>query len=185
MNEGRLSTIKETIDNWYRNNIITSDEKIEDTPYCNDLTIGIYGGLKKDNKVGDLYYKKREDLYSEAAPSLTCQNKDYAYTVSDQVNGNGALTYKVGLLSADEIKYTDGTLNSNTTYYLYTGTDWWTASPFGFDGATTLGFRIGTDGHFSRYNVGNASGVRPAISLVPGIRSVDGTGTTDEPFIVK
>lgn len=127
------STIKTTIDTWYQNNMTGYTEKLEDTTWCNDRTVNTYGSWSKDgNAVSSyaLYYKTQSE---SSTPKLTCRNKVDVYTVNDKVNGNGDLDYPVSLLTVDELRYAGGWYrNNNTTYYLYTGQFWWSASPYRF-----------------------------------------------------
>ena len=53
-------------------------------------------------------YGGNAELY--ASPSLICPNDNNGgklskFTVDDTTNGNGNLTYKIGLLTADEIAF--------------------------------------------------------------------------------
>ena len=44
------------------------------------------------------------------------------YTTSGSSQGNKALTYPIGLITADEVAYAGGVYgSSNSSYYLYTG----------------------------------------------------------------
>lgn len=180
------STIKTKVDTWYHDNMLEYDSKIEDTPYCNDREIGTYGGWDKDSPVGYLYYQKYNDMWSLYKPVLTCRNKNDAYTVSDTVNGNGDLTYKTGLLTADEITYAGASAgSSNRSYYLYTGQDWWSASPDRFSNFIAGGFYVIWNGNLVYDAVYSSNGARPVVSLVPGTRSIEGDGTVEDPFIVE
>ena len=68
-------------------------------------------------------------LVNNKTPSLSCSKND-SFTVNESSTGNGKLKYPVGLLTADEVAYAGGRSGSNnTTYYLYTGSTWWTMSP--------------------------------------------------------
>jgi hypothetical protein len=75
-------------------------------------------------------------------PSLICPNDNNGgklskFTVSDTTNGNGALTYKMGLLTADELELSGYPKwnyynESELTYYLNqnaNGAWYWALSP--------------------------------------------------------
>ena len=133
--------------------------------------------------------------YETAAnPSLVCpnagsDNKLSKFTVSDRINGNGNLTYKVGLLTADEIVFAGAIYSSdNSTYYLKqnaTGTWRWSLSPYRFSGAYAYVWFVYSTGYLNfNYVVSNSGGLRPAVSIHSGVH-VTGTGTTSDPYIVQ
>ena len=72
---------------------------------------------------------------------------------------------------------------SNTSYYLYNGSNWWTMTPYASGGEITANMLIvGT-------SIGNAttistSGIRPAVSLQSGIKFA-GVGTAINPYTVS
>lgn len=180
------STIKETIDTWYKNNMVAYTSKLEDTDYCNDRSITTYGGWKDANSATSpyLYYGARNRLVSLYKPSVSCSNND-KFTTSTNA-GNGKLEYPVGLLTADETVLAGSKYSSqNTNYYLYTGQNWWTMSPYLFFYDYACGFAVQTNGSIS-YNYESFDyGVRPAISLKAGTKYVSGDGTAASPFVVE
>ncbi len=109
------------------------------------------------------------------------------YTTSDETgDGNGILTYPVGLITADEVAMAggkDGT--GNSSYYLYTNNYYWTMSPFYFYTSGWAGvFGVGVSGGLSFSDVSNAWGVRPVINLKANITFSGGNGTSGSPFVV-
>ena len=93
------STIKTYIDNWYKNNMTSYTEKLEDTVFCNDRSMS--------NKESNGWNPNGGSTTSEiwfkyyiipTTPSLKCTNENDKFTVENS-NGNGALTYPVGLLT--------------------------------------------------------------------------------------
>ena len=126
------STIKTYLDNWYKTNIVgtTNEQYLVDNVFCNDRSMaGNNSGTGAG--VSRTYYR----WYNWASSSynnkmmLKCPQKNDAFTVSDTTNGNGALTYPVGLLSTDEIVLAGGWATDNSGYYLYSGQYWWASSP--------------------------------------------------------
>ena len=110
---------------------------------------------------------------------LTCPQKNDAFTVSDTTNGNGALTYPVGLLSTDEIVLAGGWNASNSGYYLYSGQYWWASSPSYFNGSDA-GVRLVSSGGYADYNyyVYFNRGARPVFNLkAEAIKYGDGTAS--------
>ena len=105
------SKILQNLETWYKNNLESYESKLTDTIWCNDKSTFItytsgstYGtGLGYGtNKTG---YGARNRIYggnpaSYASPSLICPNDNNGgklskFTISDTVNGNGNLTYKI------------------------------------------------------------------------------------------
>ena len=133
------STIKTYIDNWYKTNILgtANEQYLADNVFCNDRSISTYT-TSSNTKLGygtnSTYYRWvygpwNGTNYGNMKMMLTCPQKNDAFTVSDTTNGNGALTYPVGLLSTDEIALAGGWNVSNSGYYLYSGQVWWASSP--------------------------------------------------------
>ena len=181
------STIKTAIDTWYAANMTSYTNKLEDTPYCNDRTIYQLNGWNPNggSTTSHLYFNAYGRTQSPYTPSLTCNTND-AFTVSAS-NGNGKLTYPVGLLTADEIRLAGGKSGTkNSTYYLYTNQYWWSGSPncFSFDNAYE--FYVYNTGNLNNQGVYPARGVRPTVSLKPGTKfSSGGDGTSTNPYVVE
>ena len=182
------STIKAAIDGWYSTNMTSYTSKLEDTPYCNDRTIYQLNGWNPNG--GDttkyLYLGAYGRTQSPYTPSLTCNTND-AFTLPGNANGNGKLTYPVGLLTADEIRLGGGKRDTgNSTYYLYTSQSWWSGSPISWGSSNAREFVVLTTGNLSIYAVNNARGVRPAVSLKPGTKFASGgDGTPTNPYVVE
>ena len=186
------STIKDVIDNWYSENMTNYTNKLEDTVWCNDRSIYSKGGWNQNDGItsGDwVNYSLRFSAYNRVLnthiPSLTCSRDIDKFTVSTS-NGNGALIYKVGLLTADEIMLSGaGNGTSNNSYYLYTGNDWWAGSPSDFVHYRAYEFEVFSDGDHGGGNVWYSSaGVRPSVSLAPGTEMSSGDGTANLPYVV-
>ena len=185
------STIKRTVDNWYKTNIVDAgySDKVADVIYCNDRQIDNLSGYGTAlgygrNQTG---YMARYRLYTNKSPILTCTNKNDRFTVSDTSRRNGALTYPVGLITADEVAMGGGVFgssNSNSSYYLYTGSTYWTMSPYFFDSGVANEFFVRSSGRIDYDYVNVSYGVRPVLSLKSDI-SVTGTGTQNDPFLVQ
>ena len=135
-------------------------------------------------------------------PTLICPldndgGKLSKFTVKDTINGNGALDYKVGLLTADEVLYAGSidyygyqALNYNNSpinNYLRensTGAWYWSFSPDSFlDGVLVL--LVGGGGEAGSNWVTGTSGLRPAVSLTSATTISGGTGTSSNPFVVN
>jgi hypothetical protein len=118
-------------------------------------------------------------------PSVTCINTRDSFTV-DSKNGNGKLTYPVGLLTADEYTLAgSGNKGYSTTAYLHTGKYQWPLSPYSFSGVNAIEFYLNSSGILSYNGVDFTRGVRPSVSLKPGTYVSGGDGSVSTPYIVE
>ena len=124
------STIKKTINTWYKNNLLSYQDKISDAIYCNDRSLTEGTGIK--NTEG--YYGINSRL-ENMQPSYICINKNDKFSVDNNI-GNGNLTYPIGLLTMDEIMFSGssgGNISSSiSSSYLYNDGIWCTMTPVGF-----------------------------------------------------
>ena len=172
------STIKTVIDTWYKTNMTNYTLQLEDTVFCNDRSYTTSGS--------NSYFDARARLYVNKQPTLKCQNTKDKFTV-EASNGNGNLTYPVGLITADEMSYAGGVCNSSNTndsFYLYTGQYYWTLSSYAFNYLTARGFYLTSVGALNDNNINYFYGVRSVISLKSGTTISSGSGTATDPFIV-
>ena len=190
------STAKAVIDAWYQENMTDYTSQLEDTVFCNDRSYDVSGtGWDKDatnisnliNGASPLIFNgwKRLNsmLSSTVSPTLVCKNGNDKFTVSSN-KGNGALTYPVGLITADEIAYAGGVVGtSNSSFYLYNGQDSWLLSPNGFEGDVG-GLFLSSDGFLGSDGVGSSGGLRPVVSLKPGAMILGGSGWSSCPYII-
>jgi len=191
------SDLKTLVDTWYRTNIVDKNlgDKVADVVFCNDRsTLGkAETGWNEDTGLG---YRSQKTAYGTTArvggpwqtsivqPNFTCPQKNDAFTVNDEVLGNGDLTYPVGLITADEIvaagsgKYA----TSNLNYYLYKGYWYWSLSPCCFNGSYANMFNV-NDG-FSHIQANHPSGtVAPVINLkAEYVQTMVGDGTINNPY---
>ena len=175
------STIKGVIDTWYHDNMTSYTSQLEDTVFCNDRSYTTSGS--------SLYFGAYTRLSTNKTPTLKCAQDNDKFTV-DASNGNGALTYPVGLITADEMAYAGGKYYSsssyaNSSFYLYTGKFYWALSPFYFDSSYAIEFYLTSAGNLHHYLVDTSRGVRPSVSLQPGIGMTGGgLGTSADPFVI-
>ena len=185
------STIKTAIDNWYSTNMTSYTNKLEDTVWCNDRSIYITGGWNPNGGSTSggwtsysLVFSRYKNLQN-ASPNLTCSRNLDKFTTSTE-NGNGELTYPVGLLTVDEIMLAGGKdYISNTSYYLYTGTEYWTLTSRAFISDGSREYYISADGTISHSYVRSVLGVRPTISLKPENIISSGNGTAENPYVIS
>ena len=167
-----------TLNGWYRANLLEYAKYIDgNAGFCGDRRVssGTGGGTSTTN------YQPYTRI-SSSSPSLSC-NKNDIYTTDEFELGNGALTYPIGLISADEAMFA-GIPNwnsSNTNNYLYTGQYYWTMSPSGFNGSYAGVFRVALGGVLYYDWVHDTNGVRPVINLKSAI-AITGSGSKTDPF---
>ena len=182
------STIKTTIDNWYKDNLNTIYGKYLSTTavYCNDRSTS-------DNKNFGAYTR----LITNKTPSYDCTATEDKFTV-DTSTGNGKLTYPIALMTVDEVSFAGGVWIKNApTWYYYnsangssTGSNWWwLLSPGYWNGSTAYVLNVGGSSNPGRLATGyvdNATrGVRPTISLKSCIKYSTGNGSANEPYTIK
>ena len=182
------STIKTVIDNWYEANLASYEEYLEDTVWCNDRSMNTQtNGWRENGSLTEyMYYGAYGRNRQTYKPSVTCPNKNDAFTVNDTTKGNGALNHPVALLTADELTMAgSGYPGYSTSSYLYTNRVWWSLSPNYFDYYNASEFRLYSSGTLYSSNVNYSSGVRPAVSLAPGTSFASGDGSADTPYRVR
>ncbi len=185
------TNVKTVLDNWYQTNI--SDKSFEsqvvNNLFCNDRQLesevgGVATGPGHGNTGVYINYAAYYRLIDYKTPTLKCGLKNDRFTTSaDTTIGNGALTYPIGLITADEAALA-GLVNgkTNTTNYLYTSKNWWLLSP-GSSGGNAYVFFVYLPGYLGNNAVNYSNGVRASISLTSDT-IVSGTGTTTDPFRV-
>ena len=184
------STIKTYIDNWYKTNILgtANEQYLADNIFCNDRSIsndntGTGAGTTRTNYRWNL--GPWESGNHNDNMKLICPQQNDAFTVSDTTNGNGALTYPIGLLSTDEIVLAGGWNASNSGYYLYSGQVWWASSPYSFNGNDAFVRFVYSNGRAdSNDNVDYSLGVRPVLNLKAEVLA-QGTGTASDPYRIS
>ena len=160
---------------------------------ANETGTGTQIGTSKFNSsynhnryVGYMYGSSNSDYnstHTNTNPS-TIEKADI-YTIDEFEHGNGALTYPIGLISADEAMFAGIPWSgSNSNNYLYTGQTYWTMSPSSYSGSSARVFSVFSSGDlFGDGVVNNSDGVRPVINLKSAI-AISGSGTTGDPFKV-
>ena len=183
------SDILKNLETWYTNNLTSYESKLADTIWCNDKST-VSGGLGYGTNATN--YGAYNRLASTKQPTLKCPNDNNGgklskFTVDDTKNGNGNLTYKIGLLTADEIAFAGSiayTYNRSTYLQENTGTTWWwSLSPYAFGGSLADVWDVGS-GRLYGSGVSFNEGLRPVISLISST-NVTGDGTSENPYIVE
>ena len=183
------SDILKNLETWYTNNLTSYESKLADTIWCNDKST-VSGGLGYGTN--GTSYGAYNRLASTKQPTLKCPNDNNGgklskFTVDDTTNGNGNLTYKIGLLTADEIAFAGSiayTYNRSTYLQENTGTTWWwSLSPIHFNGGYADVWFV-YSGYLYSNRVHRNYGLRPVISLISST-NVTGDGTSENPYVVE
>ena len=178
------SDIKVYLDTWYQTNIsgTENEQYLADNIFCNDRSFsssnsGTGAGVSKT------YYNWYN--WHASKSNLKCPQKNDAFTVSDTTNGNGALTYPIGLITTDEAVLAGGWSSSNSGYYLYSGSWYWASSPHRFSGDDARVKRVYSSGNaYDSRSVSGSSGVRPVFNLKAEIL-LQGSGTATDPYRIS
>ena len=178
------SSVKEKLDNWYKNNLLNFNSYINDSGFCNDRTINSGDGYSADKSTDyQGYYRFGTDK-----AVLYCPDSDNdLFTAKSSNRGNKALTYPIGLITSDELTYAGSARgNVNKKFYLY-DYSYRTMTPSIYGSisqvADTYGF-FG-DGIVYSYGVATSLNIKPVISLKSDIEISGGIGTINDPFVVK
>ena len=181
------STIKQAIDKWYagttlKDNALVSQNQI----FCNDRSASSTQTAAWTSTGTQYYYGARGRLSESTSPVLTCPTASDKFTVNTS-NGNGALTYPVGLITADEVAMAGGVYGiANSSYYLYTNEYYWLGSPDSFiSSGYARDFSVDLSGYFNNIGVNNNdNGARPVVSLSSKAK-LSGSGTYDDVYTVS
>ena len=182
---GTNSTIKNTIDTWYKNNLTNYTKYLSTTAiYCNDRT-------------GDgTYFGAYTRLITNKTPTYDCTDTNDKFTV-DTSTGNGKLTYPIALMTADEVSFAGGLYGTNApTWYYYNSANgsstgstwWWLLSPYFWNGSYAGVFGVygsSNPGYLNSGYVLYTNGVRPAISLKSCIKYSTGDGSASAPYTIE
>ena len=189
------STIKTTIDNWYKTTTLETDAATkalvsQDQIFCNDRSAttsdsGTPGEISGSMSTSTTYYYGAYvRLVTNKSPQLKCPTESDKFTSRKSSIGNKALTYPVGLITADEVAMAGGVYpTSNSTYYLYTKQSYWSGSPYYFvSRGNAFEFFVDSSGMLT-YSIYYTNGVRPVISLSSKAK-LSGSGTYNDVYTV-
>ena len=189
------SEIKTTIDNWYKTTTLETDSAtknlVADQIFCNDRSPSSTQTAAWTSTGAEYYYGANGRLTQTTKnPILTCPTASDKFTVNTS-NGNGALTYPVGLITADEIAMAGGVYGSgngssnNQSYYLYTNQHYWSGSPSDI-GSIGIAheFYVFSSGHIYDDRLSNSQGTRVVVSLSSEAK-LSGNGTYNDVYTVS
>ena len=179
------STIKGVLDTWYQDNLEDYADKIDgNAGFCGDRATWSGSGTGTIRTIYEAYPR----LYANAVPTFECASDSDLYTTSGSEDGNKALQYPIGLITADEVAYAGGVYGwTNESYYLCTGQSYWTMSPYIFDrpyGGASV-FDVGANGTLSSASVNwTDGGVRPVVNLKSSVQITGGNGSSGSPYVI-
>lgn len=188
------SIIKKELENWIKTTTLETDSKtkniIADQIFCVDRTSAIDSDGPYQELTGRIdlskqyFYGAFERIISKKIPSLRCPLSSDKFTATSNY-GNGALSYSVGLLTADELVFAGAAnLVNNSNFYLYTNQGYWLITPFRYSENKAFVFSLTNKGGILSTSLGSHYGVRPVISIKGNIEFT-GNGTWNEPYKVK
>ena len=166
------SIIAEYIDHWYEKNMTLYANYLDkNAVYCNNRSVADLGGWNPNG--GSL---NDEFLYKngEYTMDLNCENITDRFSVANK--NIAELKYPIGLLTAPESRLMDQS-------YSIIGHNYWLMSPGEYSNDHNYSTYVGNygTGHTSvRYE----EGVRPLITIKPGTKFKNGTGTYTDPYII-
>lgn len=212
--ENPQSLIKKMLDAWYRSNIADTLNENNNNSYANSVSPAIYCSDRTylSKQITPWFIDDHDhNMYNTAniknSITLICPGeknasgvytRDDRFNVVDNVNGNKLLFYPVGLVSAQEVALAGGYLRSdddlfeggnngmiNEGYYMYTGRNYWTMSPYGFDSGVARVVYVNSQGYMQPASVTNNFDVIPVLSLKVSAAVKTGNGSPDNPFIIR
>ena len=189
------STIKTYLDNWYKINLNGYTSYMSTTAgFCNDRSVA--PAAKIWHKLYDtaLGYGENTTYYGAGhrlsiyKPQFKCPQANDLFTITTSTKGNKALTYPVGLLTADEVIYAGAVQASDegvkkVNHYLNNDTVYTTMSVTISSGCS-LNIYYSYDGLVSDTG-DDRDGVRPVINLSSDVEIISGDGTINNPYVVK
>ncbi len=190
------SYIKAEVDEWFKKNIVNTEFEnyVADRIFCNDRSTpgNSVTGWLEDTSLGfgknNTGYGFMGRIRGNLNPQFTCPQENDKFTVEATSGGNGALTYPVGLITADEVIAAGSAKTANASYYLYKESEYWSMTPRDFhNGSTVVSayvYTIYETGSFGGQYVSNYRGVAPVINLkAEYLDQFQGNGTINNPYI--
>ena len=172
------SNIKTKLDNWYIDNLMDYSSWMDDAIYCNDRTSEPDYGYEDSDATRFKRYNNKSDA------SLSCPKND-AFTVKNE-DGNKALTYPIGSISADEAIMTANSGNyswltkDSYNYYTLTPRHY---TPVSSDGNYMYNSQVANDLN-DELSTKWGGEILPVISVTNEILVKDGDGTQPNPYIL-
>lgn len=171
------STLKKKIDEWYQTNLSSYSSYITDSGFCNDRSL--FSGL---GYAENSTYYRGHLLQDGSNPTFKCPNESRdLFTTSTSSKGNKALTYPIGLITADEFIFAGVTISGGSTYLPST----WTMTPE--RQAANAEIWLGSNGYLYQRipTTASAFGASPVINIKGSAVVSSGNGTSSSPYVIK
>jgi len=197
---GTESSVKTALDEWYEKSGLKTYEQYIDTNagFCGDRQPGTttkidYSsgrgiGIRETVYAGDIRLRRNTN---PSIPTLECIKTEDLYTHSSSITGNNKLDNPVGLITADEVVFaggfwSPGSSSTDQNHYLNIRNFYWTMTPSMYYSAGTRMIVVNTLGYVTSAAPNSSYILRPVINLKANTEFFeDGTGTQDNPFVVK
>ena len=176
--------------------LINHKDELDDVQWCNDRTIAGYHGwdISADNHLSDnkyLHFSAFGRLVGDAGvvdrsrPDLSCDVFNDAFTVNSS-NGNGDLSYPIGMLTADEAVLAGAIYEKVTNTYLkmVASKNQFFMTPYYISDDHIRMFSLSTSGELSSSYASNSNAIRPAIAVKNNLKILGGDGTTSSPYVI-
>ncbi len=171
------SIIKLTIDDWYKRNLLSYTNYLEDSIYCADRTISDYAGF--DYNGGDV----TKDIKFGNSSGLICNNITDRFSTS---NAKAKLEYPIALANSKEMEMLSYDKKTPfivpSPYYLMNAYSYFPMRVENNEKDIRMNI-VNTDGTIFS-DVGNY-GFRPVITLKPGTKYSAGDGSKENPYVVE
>ena len=165
------STIKNSIDAWYKRNLLEYDNYIDDTIYCNNRNILNLNGW---NPNGGVLNESFQFNGYASTTDLNCTQVTDQFSVS---NPSAQLKYKIGLPTFSEMNLL------NNSVIRKSGVWYWLGSPCCFDYRSCIR-SVNPDGDITDRSTVSKIGIRPTITLKSKTLYSSGDGSMADPYVV-
>ena len=176
------SAIKTVTENYYTAKLASYASYLADAGFCGDRDVNNTSGAK-------VYYRAYTRLVSNKTPQFKCgrtqadEDRDL-YTTSSATKGNHALTYPVGLITADELSFAGGVNGKVSKFYLNISSGFWAMTPSYYSSYAYLFYSYTGGVVGSTTSSGSSYATRPVINLKADTLVLGGSGTSNDPYKV-
>ena len=196
------SNIKTQVDTWYASNILNKTDAnnnllesyLSDEIFCNDRTSNssTFPLASGNNSYNYGSYTRNVTNKNPSFKCLNLSNDGFTLKMSGATSivkasgdGNNMLNYPIGLITIDEAAFAGGSQGyMNQKYYLYTGSNYWTMSPFDFISYNASARALIITANGGSYAYSGNQGIRPVINLKSDVLYASGIGTESDPYII-
>ena len=183
------SPLKNRVDSWFEKNLLDYQYYLEDSIYCNDIRIknsdttlfNPNGGSATEVFNETPYMGDDVDAFYQRATELLCAYDTGKFSTS---NPKARLKYPVALPTLAELLLMSGSYDSPFRVVNSQTSTYWTMTPYSFVRDSAYGWEV-TGGSLGYSYASNTRLVTPVITLKKGIEYTSGTGSKEDPYIIK